>query len=87
MTMDWRGACDWVDTILREVISAQYIPQTGFSFETIFYLLGRGYSMSFIKEFLRIARNLTVEGLGDKPVDEAPYVKQLDELCAAQGVL
>jgi p-methyltransferase len=86
-TMDWRGACDWVDTILREVTSAQYIPQTGFSFETIFYLLGRGYSMTFIKDFLRIARNLTVAGLGDVAVDEAAYVRELDALCAGQSMI
>jgi p-methyltransferase len=86
-SMTWQNACDWVDTMLREVKGSLYLPQIGFSFETIFYLLGRGFSLKFIKSFLEISRRWVVEGLGDAPVDEAKYVGELDVLCGAQPTL
>lgn len=86
-TMAWPQACDWVDTMLRDVTTSIYVPQTAFSFETIFYLMGRGLSLDFVKDFLRIARRWVVDGLGDRPVDHATYLRQLDALCHAQPTL
>jgi radical SAM PhpK family P-methyltransferase len=85
-SMRWPEACDWVDAMLREVTQSLYVPQAGFSFETIFYLMGRGFSLDFIKGFLRIAHDWVVDGLGDRPVDQAAYLARLDTLRGAPAV-
>jgi len=83
-SMTWERACDGVDQMLREVKSSLYVPQTGFSFETIFYLMGRGLSLDFIKRFLGISRDLVIEGLGDAPVDSAKAMLRIQAICATE---
>lgn len=82
-SMTWQQACDHVDAMLREVTASTYVPQTAFSFETIFYLMGRGVDLGFIKTFLRVTRNWVVDGLGDRPVRPSTYLTELDALCGA----
>lgn len=86
-SMTWREACDWVDTMLREVNNSIYVPQTAFSFETIFYLMGRGFRLEFIREFLQISRELVVDGLGDQIAGQAKSLNRLKDLCQAQPSL
>lgn len=84
-TMSWEQACDGVERMLREVKSSTYVPQTGFSFETIFYLMGLGYDLAFIKRFLALSRDLIVEGLGDAAVDMSQFMPRLHALWAPEG--
>jgi radical SAM PhpK family P-methyltransferase len=79
-SMSWSDACDWVETMLRDVKSSIYVPQTGFSFETIFYLRGKGMRLDAIKEFLRQGQRLVVEGLGDRAGETAGIVAELERL-------
>jgi p-methyltransferase len=83
-SMTWEGACDNVDRMLREVKSSLYVPQNGFSFETIFYLLGRGFSFSFVKDFLETCRDVVVAGLGDTAVDSTKVFSTLQAGYAAE---
>lgn len=84
-TMSWQEACDGVETMLREVNRSIYIPQTGFSFETIFYLMGRGVDFELIRSFLRTGQRMLVDGIGDKRVESASYYAELDRLVASHG--
>lgn len=86
-TMAWQEACDGVEMMLREIKQSLYVPQTAFSFETIFYLMGRKFDRAFVMDFLRISRDWVVDGLGDAPVDQAKYLSRLDTLCAGQPAL
>lgn len=83
-TMTWVDACDNVDRMLREVKSSLYLPQNGFSFETIFYLLGRGFSFRFVKDFLETSRDIVMAGLGDTPVDSTKVFSRLQASYAAE---
>jgi p-methyltransferase len=83
-TMTWVQACDNVDRMLREVKSSLYVPQNGFSFETIFYLLGRGFSFKYVNEFLETCRDVVVAGLGDTPVDSTKVFSRLQASYAAE---
>lgn len=83
-TMTWEGACDNVDRMLREVKSSLYVPQNGFSFETIFYLMGRGFSFPFVKDFLATCRDVVVAGLGDTDVDSTTVFSRLHASYASE---
>lgn len=85
-TMVWQEAADLATEMVREIDRSIYIPQIGFSFETIFYLLGKGYDYSYLVDFLRLGRGLLIDGLGDSHVDMVPYQARLQSLCAAQVV-
>lgn len=76
-TMTWLEACDNVDRMLREVKSSLYVPQNGFSFETIFYLMGRGFSFKYVRDFLETCRDVVVAGLGDTSVDSTQVFSRL----------
>lgn len=80
-SMSWQDGCGLVEQMLKDVKASQYVPQTGFSFETIFYLMGKGFDLGFLRSFLRIARDLTVASLGDVRTDESLYVRELERLC------
>lgn len=81
-SMTWERACEGVDTMLREVKHSIYIPQTGFSFETIFYLMGKGVRLDFLKAFLATCRDWVIAGLGDAEVDSTRFLSNLQALCA-----
>jgi len=83
-TMTWLQACDNVDRMLREVKSSLYVPQNGFSFETIFYLLGRGISFRYVNDFLETCRDVVVAGLGDNAVDSSKVFSKLHASYAAE---
>jgi radical SAM PhpK family P-methyltransferase len=83
-SMTWEGACDNVDRMLREVKNSLYVPQNGFSFETIFYLLGRGFSFRFVKDFLETSRDVVLAGLGDSPVESATVFAKLQASYAVE---
>jgi p-methyltransferase len=83
-SMTWIDACDNVDRMLREVKSSLYVPQNGFSYETIFYLLGRGFSFRYVKDFLETCRDVVVAGLGDTPVDSTKVFSRLQASYAAE---
>lgn len=76
-TMTWLEACDNVDRMLREIKSSLYVPQNGFSFETIFYLMGRGFSFKYVRDFLETCRDVVVAGLGDTSVDSTQVFSRL----------
>ncbi len=76
-TMTWVEACDNVDRMLREIKSSLYVPQNGFSFETIFYLMGRGFSFKYVRDFLETCRDVVVAGLGDTSVDSTNIFSRL----------
>jgi hypothetical protein len=82
--MTWLQACDNVDRMLREVKSSLYVPQNGFSFETIFYLLGRGISFRYVNDFLETCRDVVVAGLGDNAVDSSKVFSKLHASYAAE---
>lgn len=84
-TMTWVQACDNVDRMLREVKSSLYVPQNGFSFETIFYLLGRGFSFRYVNDFLETCRDVVVAGLGDTAVDSTKVFSKLQASYAAES--
>jgi p-methyltransferase len=84
-TMTWVQACDNVDRMLREVKSSLYVPQNGFSFETIFYLLGRGFSFRYVNDFLETCRDVVIAGLGDTPVDSTKVFSRLQASYAAES--
>jgi p-methyltransferase len=83
-TMTWVQACDNVDRMLREVKSSLYVPQNGFSFETIFYLMGRGFSFGYVNDFLETCRDVVVAGLGDNTVDSTKVFAKLQASYAAE---
>lgn len=83
-SMTWEQACDNVDRMLREVKSSLYVPQNGFSFETIFYLIGRGFSFRFVKEFVETCRDVVVAGLGDTAVDSTKIFSKLQASSARE---
>jgi len=83
-SMTWVDACDNVDRMLREVKSSLYVPQNGFSFETIFYLLGRGFSFRYVNDFLETCRDVVVAGLDDRPVDSTKVFSKLQASYAAE---
>jgi radical SAM PhpK family P-methyltransferase len=62
-TMDWKQAAHWVRVMLHEIKGSTYVPQTGFSFEVVFYLMGKGFDLKDIKKFLRYANGLTLQSL------------------------
>ncbi|HXQ72873.1 MAG TPA: radical SAM protein, partial [Pyrinomonadaceae bacterium] len=84
-TMTWLQACDNVDRMLREVKSSLYVPQNGFSFETIFYLLGRGFSFRYVNDFLETCRDVVLAGLGDSAVDATKVYARLQASYAAES--
>ncbi len=84
-TMNWVQACDNVDRMLREVKSSLYVPQNGFSFETIFYLLGRGFSFRYVNDFLETCRDVVIAGLGDTAVDSTKVFSRLQASYAAES--
>lgn len=83
-TMNWVQACDNVDRMLREVKSSLYVPQNGFSFETIFYLMGRGFSFRYVNDFLETCRDVVIAGLGDNAVDSTKVFAKLQASYAAE---
>ncbi len=83
-SMTWVDASDNVDRMLREIKSSLYVPQNEFSFETIFYLMGRGFSLPFVKDFLETCRDVVVAGLGDKSVDSTKIFPKLQASYAAE---
>ena len=70
--------------MLREVRNSIYVPQTGFSFETIFYLMGLGFNLDFIKKFLVSCRDRVIQGLGDPPVESGNFMAMLYEMAVAE---
>lgn len=84
-TITWKGACEGAERMLREVNGPIYVPQTGFSFETIFYLMGLGYSLKFVKSFLEISRDLVIGGLGDAAVDSKKFMSRLQTICKLEN--
>jgi radical SAM PhpK family P-methyltransferase len=84
-TMNWVQACDNVDRMLREVKSSLYVPQNGFSFETIFYLMGRGFSFRYVNDFLETCRDVVIAGLGDTAVDSTKLLSKLQASYAAES--
>ena len=82
--MTWERACDGVDRMLREVRNPIYVPQTGLSFETIFYLMGLGFNLDFIKNFMESCRDRVIQGLGDPPVESTNFMAKLCEMAAAE---
>ena len=85
--MTWVQACDNVDRMIREVKSSLYVPQNGFSFETIFYLLGRGFSFRYVNDFLETCRDVVIAGLDDGPVDSTKVFSRLQASYAAESAL
>ncbi len=83
-SMTWEQACDGVDRMLRDVRNSIYVPQTGFSFETIFYLMGLGFDLAFIKNFLQSCRDRVIQGLGDPPIESVNFMAKLCEMAAAE---
>jgi p-methyltransferase len=81
-TMAWQESADLVDEMVRKADRSIYLPQMGFSIETICYLMGRGFDLGYLKEFLRTCHRMVVDGLGDTPFDSAPYVDRLRGLAA-----
>jgi hypothetical protein len=57
-------------------------------YETISYLLGGGFSLRFVKDFLETSRDIVVAGLGDTPVDSTKVFFALSsQLCCRAGKL
>ena len=83
-SMTWEQACDGTDRMLRDVRNSIYVPQTGFSFETIFYLMGLGYSLEFIKGFLAGCRDRVIEGLGDAAGDSTKFMSKMHGMFAVE---
>jgi radical SAM PhpK family P-methyltransferase len=72
-TMDWRTAADGAEQLIRTPNDSLYLPQTAFTLETFMYLMGKGYQKTTLLEFLRVARAIVIDGLGDQVVDLAKY--------------
>lgn len=68
-TMAWQEAAEWVNYYYRNIQSSIIMPLQGFSFETITYLLGQGFSLNSVKNFAKIAQRMMVKGLDDAPED------------------
>ncbi|MBK7535646.1 MAG: radical SAM protein [Myxococcales bacterium] len=85
-SMTWQEAADLATEMVREVDTSVYIPQAGFSFETIFHLMGKGYDQAYLVEFLRVGRRILLEGLGDGG-DISGHVEELRALCARQSLV
>jgi radical SAM PhpK family P-methyltransferase len=79
-SMDWKEASDWVKYLYSNVQSSVVMPLMGFSFETITYLLGQGMSIDKIKGFTRIAHDMVIKTLDDKPVDLTAQTQMLVSL-------
>jgi hypothetical protein len=71
--MDWRTAADGAEQLIRTPNDSLYLPQTAFTLETFMYLMGKGYQKTTLLEFLRVARAIVIDGLGDQAVDLAKY--------------
>ena len=72
-TMDWTAAADGAEQLVSSPNDSIYLPQTAFTLETFVYLMGRGHDPETLKEFLRVARSVVIDGLRDQPVDVARY--------------
>ncbi|MCP4399492.1 MAG: radical SAM protein [bacterium] len=66
-TMSWQEAAQWVEYMCRNVTSSTVMPLQGFSFETVTYLLGQGFSIETIKTFTKIAQRMMVKSLDEHP--------------------
>lgn len=80
-TMNWREAADWVVHYYQNVKATTIMPLTGFSFETIPYLLGLGMRYDKVKEFARIAHRMLVKTIDDVPKDLAQEENELISVC------
>ena len=80
-TMDWREAAQWVHYIYNNIEGSTIMPLTGFSFETLPYLLGLGMRLEKIKEFARLAHAMLVATLDDEPQDFAHQELELVRIC------
>ncbi len=80
-TMNWREAAQWVDYIYNNIEVPTIMPLTGFSFETLPYLLGLGMRLDKIKEFARLAHRMLVATLDDEPQGFARQEMELVRIC------
>jgi p-methyltransferase len=81
-TMNWREAAEWVHYIYNNIEESTIMPLTGFSFETLPYLLGLGMRLDKIKEFARLAHGMLVATLDDEPQDFSEEEVQLVRICS-----
>lgn len=81
-TMDWRQGVEWVRRIYREVTASTIMPLTGFSFETIPYLLGLGMPLEEIKKFAAVAHRMLVASLDDEDQAFEAEERQLISICS-----
>ncbi len=80
-TMNWREAAQWVHYIYNNIDRSTIMPLTGFSFETLPYLLGLGMRLEKIKEFARLAHGMLVATLDDEPQDFSRQERELVRIC------
>ena len=62
-TMDWRRASDIVEDGYRQLNDSIVLPLYSFDLWSLAYLLGRGFPLDQIKEFLSLTSRLLVDGL------------------------
>ena len=79
-SMDWRKAGDLIIEMYKSIRNSVVLPVYMFDFWSIPYLVGKGIPIPQIVEFARIAQELMLLGLDDRPVDTSVQERRLIEL-------
>jgi radical SAM PhpK family P-methyltransferase len=79
-TMDWRRAADSAEHLIAAPKDSIYLPQTAFTLETFMYLMGKGYAKDTLKQFLRTASEIVIDGFGDRQVEASKYAAAIEQI-------
>ena len=75
--MDWKRAVEEADNLYRTVKNSTILPTHMFDFWSIPYLAGRGFEISQIEGFAKIAKEMLVRGIDDDRADCAEFDARL----------
>ena len=76
-TMDWKHAIEEADNLYRTVKNSTILPTHMFDFWSIPYLAGRGFEISQIEGFAKLAKDMLVRGIDDDSADNPEFDERL----------
>ncbi len=68
-SMDWKQATAWVEEGYKTIRGSTILPLYSFDIWSVAYLMGKGFGLNSIKEFLNISSEILVKGLYEPAPD------------------
>lgn len=78
-TMDWKEAVLAIEDMYKKVSESVFLPLYGFDFWVIPYLIGKGFSIESIKNFLNIGQEIMLKSLNDPTIDASDFMEALKQ--------